>query len=149
MSQQAIASIREMLTPCELMLTVPVRDQQSFPLAKRLEGFADYLLLDTAHPTTGVVGATGLVHDWDLSARIVAASPVPIILAGGLGPENVVDAIRRVRPSGVDSETCTSRDDDRRRKDPQRSWQGRGVHRSCSSRVGAGFRLARTHGVTP
>jgi phosphoribosylanthranilate isomerase len=43
---------------------------------------------------------------------------VPVILAGGLGPANVLGAIDRVGPAGVDSETQTSRDDNRRRKDP-------------------------------
>jgi len=86
-------------------------------LALRLAPLGDYLLLDTAHPKTGVVGATGLVHDWDLSTRLVEAVRCPVILPGGLGPDNVADAITRVRPSGVDSETRTSRDDDRRRKD--------------------------------
>ena len=117
MTDESLADVRQRLSPKELMLTVPVRDQQSISLAGRLEPFADYLLLDTAHPSTGIVGATGLVHDWDLSAQIVAAASCPAFLAGGLGPENVVEAIERVRPAGVDSETRTSRTDDRRRKD--------------------------------
>ena len=73
--------------------------------------------LDTSHPETGTVGATGHVHDWGLSAEIVAASSSPVILAGGLGPDNVTEAIKRVQPAGVDSETRTSRPDSRRRKD--------------------------------
>ena len=67
-----------------------------------------------------MVGATGHTHDWSLSAALVAAVERPVILAGGLGPENVLEAIERVRPAGVDSETRTSRADDRRRKDPDR-----------------------------
>lgn len=101
----------------ELMLTVPVSGPESLDTASRLARLADTLLLDTAHPATGVVGATGLTHDWALSAEIVRSVEVPVILAGGLGPENVRQAIALVRPSGVDSETRTSRDDDRRRKD--------------------------------
>jgi phosphoribosylanthranilate isomerase len=49
----------------------------------RLAEWSDYLLLDTAHPTTGVVGATGYVHDWTLSKRVVDAVTVPVVLAGG------------------------------------------------------------------
>jgi phosphoribosylanthranilate isomerase len=101
----------------ELMLTVPVEGPGSMMMAQRLASVADYLLLDTAHPETGVVGASGLVHDWDLSADIVRAVDVPVMLAGGLGPHNVRAAIERVRPTGVDSETRTSMDTDRRRKD--------------------------------
>jgi phosphoribosylanthranilate isomerase len=84
---------------------------------KRLADLADYLLLDTAHPMTRVVGATGLMHDWDVGAAVVSTTSVPVIMAGGLGPDNVQQAINRVRPSGVDSETRTSRAGDRRRKD--------------------------------
>ena len=52
-----------------------------------------------------VLGGTGRVHDWAISRRIVEASPVPVFLAGGLTPANVTEAIRSVRPFGVD--LCT------------------------------------------
>jgi len=102
-----------------LMCTVPVTGPECVGLAERYGPVADYLLLDTAHPSTGVVGATGLTHDWELSAQIVRRVRTPVILAGGLDPDNVLEAARRVAPAGVDSETNTSRPDDRRRKDPR------------------------------
>jgi phosphoribosylanthranilate isomerase len=117
MAPGALAAVRERVAPAELMLTVPVIDDGALDVAARLGGHGDWLLLDSSHPGTGVVGATGLVHDWTVSARIVAAATAPVVLAGGLGPRNVADAIRAVGPAGVDSETRTSRDDDRRRKD--------------------------------
>jgi phosphoribosylanthranilate isomerase len=117
MEPAALASLRESLAPRELMLTVPVRDRDSLAVADRLGACADFLLMDSKDPSTGIVGATGLVHDWNLSAEIVARSSIPVFLAGGLGPDNVTEAIRRVRSAGVDSETRTSRADDRRRKD--------------------------------
>jgi len=120
LTPDAVASLRAEVAPVRLMLTIPVRDAGATDLARRFAPRVDALLLDTAHPKTGAVGATGLVHDWSLSRRIVEAVEAPVILAGGLGPENVVEAIRRVGPAGVDSETRTSREDDRRRKDPER-----------------------------
>lgn len=100
-----------------LMLTVPVASRDALPTAERLGSVSDYLLLDTAHPDTGRVGATGLTHDWEMSAAIVDLVDRPVLLAGGLGPDNVCEAIRRVSPAGVDSETRTSHDPERRRKD--------------------------------
>ena len=55
MTSEVLAALRHRLAPRELMLTVPVRDQESSSLAERLAAFADYLLLDSAHPSTGVV----------------------------------------------------------------------------------------------
>ena len=47
-------------------------------------------------------GGTGVVHDWEISARTVSSLGKPVILAGGLNPENVRLAIMRVRPFAVD-----------------------------------------------
>lgn len=59
-----------------------------------------YRLLDAYHPQQH--GGSGEKIDWEEAARIVASSTSPVILAGGLTPENVAEAIRRVRPAGVD-----------------------------------------------
>ena len=120
MSPDQVSRVRAELAPVRVMITIPVRDAWAVEVAQRFAACADALLLDSAHPTTGVVGATGHVHDWSISRTIVEHVPVPVILAGGLGPDNVVEAIRQTRPAGVDSETRTSRDDDRRRKHPER-----------------------------
>ncbi len=55
------------------------------------------LLLDAYHP--GIAGGTGETFDWE---RIPQNLTVPVILAGGLEPGNVADAVRSVRPWAVD-----------------------------------------------
>ena len=65
----------------------------------------DAIILDSVDPRTKAVGATGLTHDWDISAEIVRQSSLPVILAGGLHPGNVADAIKKVLPAGVDAHT--------------------------------------------
>lgn len=62
----------------------------------------DALLADTANPLTDQVGGTGLVHDWRLTADLRTRLRLPLILAGGLTPENVAEAISQVRPYAVD-----------------------------------------------
>lgn len=57
------------------------------------------LLLD-AH-VDGMMGGTGRTFDWDLAVQAKALGK-PIILAGGLTPANVAEAIRQVRPYAVD-----------------------------------------------
>ena len=112
-----VQRVRRVIAPVEVMLTVPVRSPEAVTTARRFAPGADWLLLDTTDPASGTVGATGLVHDWRHSRAVVEAVDVPVFLAGGLGPANVLSAIAAVNPAGVDSETRTSRDDDRRRKD--------------------------------
>lgn len=73
--------------------------------ALALAAHCDALLTDTADPSTGATGATGKTHDWSVSQRLSELSPVPLILAGGLNPENVREAIHAVRPAGVDAHT--------------------------------------------
>lgn len=48
------------------------------------------------------LGGTGRTHDWDVSRRIVEAVEIPVILAGGLNPGNVAEAMRLVKPYAVD-----------------------------------------------
>lgn len=69
------------------------------------------ILLDSMDPATGRVGGTGRTHDWNTSAKLAAASPRPVILAGGLNPDNVADAIRVVRPFAVDVNSSLKRFD--------------------------------------
>lgn len=77
--------------------------------------WADAFLTDTFDPATGAMGATGRLHDWRVSKALVAASPKPVMLAGGLTADNVCQAIRAVGPAGVDAHTGL--EDSRGRKD--------------------------------
>ena len=99
------------------MRSVPIIGDQSVDLASAYDGVADLLLLDSHEPGDQQVGALGRTHDWTISGRIVATIRTPVILAGGLGPDNVAAAMAAVRPAGVDSKTRTDRNDGSHRKD--------------------------------
>ncbi len=62
---------------------------------------APCLLLDAHAP--GVFGGTGRVVDWSLAARVVAESGRPVVLSGGLNPDNAGEAVRAVRPAAIDA----------------------------------------------
>jgi phosphoribosylanthranilate isomerase len=70
-----------------------------------LQKFAEYqanvraLLLDTY--AADKVGGTGKTFDWQLAVKIKETG-IPVILSGGLGPSNIEEAIRLVRPDAVD-----------------------------------------------
>ena len=68
-----------------------------------LQGYADAadaLLVDSVDAEGG--GGTGETHDWERTRDIVDTLDAPVVLAGGLTPENVAEAVETVRPFGVD-----------------------------------------------
>lgn len=103
-----------------LMKAVHVHDEGSIQDALRYASVSDILLLDTKVMGMPGIGATGKVHDWSVSRRIIEAVGVPVILAGGLTPENVAQAIAAVKPWGVDSNTGTNRPGSNVEKDMKR-----------------------------
>lgn len=112
-------TLREALpADVELMKAIEVDGPEAVEAAERFAPASDYLILDTATPSVPGVGASGTTHDWSISRTIVDAVDVPVILAGGLGPDNVAEAVRTVRPAGVDTYTRTSSTAER--KDPER-----------------------------
>ena len=103
----AYPALREALPGIALVQVIHVRHERDVAEAVGIAPRVDGLLLDSGNPSAPVkeLGGTGRVHDWALSRRIVAEAPCPVFLAGGLKADNVAEAIRRVRPYGVD--LCT------------------------------------------
>ncbi|ORE92218.1 phosphoribosylanthranilate isomerase [Stappia sp. 22II-S9-Z10] len=83
---------------------IHVEGEDALDLIARYAPHVDAFLLDSGRPSRDPhdLGGTGRTHDWDVSARFVAASPRPVWLAGGLDAANVGRAVARVRPHGVD-----------------------------------------------
>jgi phosphoribosylanthranilate isomerase len=95
------SEIHEKIRGTRLIKTVYVTDDALNEwVIEDLKTF-DAVLLDSF--SKGQYGGTGKVHDWVLSRQIKeAVAPVPVILAGGLRPENVKEAILAVEPYAVD-----------------------------------------------
>lgn len=106
---EAVGDLRRALPDVGIMQAVAVTGSEAIDTAKAYETVADFLLLDSVDPEIPGVGAAGTIHDWEVSAAIVSAVQTPVILAGGLSPENVAAAVRLVAPWGVDSLTHTNR----------------------------------------
>jgi phosphoribosylanthranilate isomerase len=99
-------------------LVVGMRDDKALEaMARELSPLVDAFITDTFDPKTGASGATGKTHDWRVSRRLVEAVDRPVILAGGLTPENVKRAILEVRPAGVDSHTGVEDSSGRKSRD--------------------------------
>ncbi|HEX7097690.1 MAG TPA: phosphoribosylanthranilate isomerase [Acidimicrobiia bacterium] len=109
----AVADLRAWLDrrgiPTELMQAIPITGPEAVGEARRFAHHVDWLILDSVTDEVEGIGAAGTTHDWTISRAIVEQSRVPVILAGGLGPDNVAEAIAAVRPTGVDSLTLTNR----------------------------------------
>ena len=102
--------------PVRIHRVVHVTGPEAVPFAAEVSRVVDSVHLDTR--TDDRVGGTGLVHDWKLSMRIVKWVRKPVVLSGGLTPENVRDAIRAVAPAAVDVNTGVEDADGA--KDPHR-----------------------------
>lgn len=109
LSPDDVRTIKKRFPNLGVMRTIPVVGEECVLLAKQYDGVADYLLLDSKRKKDGQIGATGETHDWNLSRQIVEAVSIPVILAGGLGPDNIEEAIQKVHPFGVDSKTKTDK----------------------------------------
>ena len=103
-----------------VLRSIPVMDEGSISIARSYDGIADMLLLDSHLPGDTQIGALGITHSWALDRKIVESVHIPVIIAGGLGPDNVVQAITAVRPAGVDSKTRTDKNDGSHTKDLQK-----------------------------
>lgn len=104
-----VGVLRRALPGVAVMQAIAVTGPEAIEVARSYEPVVDFFILDSVDAEIPGVGAAGVVHDWVVSASIVAAVDVPVVLAGGLSPENVGDAIAAVNPWGVDSLTFTNR----------------------------------------
>ena len=107
LSPNDVALLKRMLPGIVIMRSIPVFGEESVAIARSYVDIADFLLLDSYRSADKQIGALGVTHDWNISRRIVDLARAPVVLAGGLGPDNVAEAIRIVRPAGVDSKTRT------------------------------------------
>ena len=110
-SVEAMREVKQTVPYMELWKVLNVSDESSIAKAKEYEGAADAIALDTLNKETGVRGGSGKTHDWNISKQIVESVSIPVVLAGGLTPENVAEAIMTVHPAGVDVNSGISNPD--------------------------------------
>ena len=118
---QELQAIRTAQPGVKLIQAIHVGDgnaaNQAMAAAIAAEPLVDALLLDSR--TADRIGGTGQTHDWSVSRRIVERIGKPVILAGGLRPENLRAALETVGPAAVD--VNSGLEDATGAKDPQRA----------------------------
>jgi phosphoribosylanthranilate isomerase len=99
---EALARILQALAGKRLIRAFRIRDERSLDeIAQELAILRPHaLLLDAYHPEK--LGGAGVTFNWDLAVEAKARFGLPIVLAGGLTPKNVAEAVRAVRPYAVD-----------------------------------------------
>ena len=118
------ARLKEAAPNTKLMQAVLVDDESAVDRAKKYAQYCDLILTDSGlAPDTGI-GASGLTHDWSIDARIVAECGKPVIMAGGLGPDNVAEAVWRGLPDEDQHQI-------RRRLHGERHRQGSSILHQC------------------
>ncbi|WP_199610130.1 phosphoribosylanthranilate isomerase [Flocculibacter collagenilyticus] len=103
-----LRKLKQMRPDLYVLKSLVVKEDNADELLTLVDECAEYVdmfITDTFDPKTGAKGATGLTHNWDVSAELVRRSPKPLMMAGGLNPDNVADAIRKVKPAAVDAHT--------------------------------------------
>lgn len=103
----AYRDLRRALPGVSIAQSIHVIDEKAIDQARELAVVADALVLSSTNPEPPFrwTDPHGRTHDWEISRRIVRAVQIPVILSGGLDDRNVADAIRQVRPYGV--EVCS------------------------------------------
>jgi phosphoribosylanthranilate isomerase len=115
---EAVAALRRSRPGLGLIKALVIGAEDVFARLEVHAPHVDAFITDTFDPATGRRGATGQTHDWATSRAVVEASPLPVILAGGLHADNVAAAIAAVRPAAVDAHSRVEGADGR--KDPER-----------------------------
>ncbi len=110
---QHVRQLRETLLArypqLKILQAIPMTGPEALDHAAAFEPYSDSFILDSVAAHIDGIGAAGVTHDWSLSREIVKRSKLPVILAGGLGPDNVRAAIAAVQPWAVDSLTHTNK----------------------------------------
>ena len=96
-----ISLIKTISIPTSLEINAAEIVKTTLAYIESISHIVDAVLLDTK--TKQLAGGTGVVHDWGISCAITAKSSLPVILAGGLNPDNVASAVSNVSPYGVDT----------------------------------------------
>jgi phosphoribosylanthranilate isomerase len=104
-----VRKLRLILPNVELIKAIHVTGADALVKAHEYAESVDMLLLDSRTKTR--LGGTGQTHDWNISREIVRAVNIPVILAGGLNPQNVAEAIKSVDPAGIDANSGLEKKD--------------------------------------
>ncbi|MEY4352359.1 MAG: hypothetical protein RLZZ609_600 [Cyanobacteriota bacterium] len=119
-------ALRTALPGTKLIQAIHVENSSAIDQALAIAPFVDGLLLDSR--TADRIGGTGRTHDWRISRQIVERANRPVILAGGLTPDNLAAALTAVGPAAVD--VNSGAEDADGHKDPERV---RALVRLCRS----------------
>ncbi|MFO0861529.1 MAG: phosphoribosylanthranilate isomerase [Phycisphaerales bacterium] len=100
----AYARIRGELPNVRIVQVIHVQGRGAIEEARAAAEHVDAILLDSGRPQAAIkeLGGTGRTHDWTISAALREAVSVPVYLAGGLNESNAPQAVRAVRPFGLD-----------------------------------------------
>jgi phosphoribosylanthranilate isomerase len=140
-SPETVNAVRAVLFNTKMYVAISVTSDESIAIAKKLEYSADTVILDSVNKETGARGGTGKTHDWSISKKIVESTSSPVILAGGLNPSNVTDAIKVVRPYAVDVNSGVSNPDGAKNFLKVKTFVERAKSAQLFARRGSGFGL--------